>query len=329
MLMVMAVAIVCAARASVVVTNAGFELPAVSAGGYATSIVGWSVTAGGVAANAEKVGGVAGGELPAPADGRQFAWISGSNSIYQQVGVIESNRFYTLTVALGRRTDHESGTAQLALCANAWNSNEVAMIQGTANAVTGTFHDVSFGFDTFGPLAAYAGQALYVRLTHTSSGGQGVYDNVRLTESSVPAFISNADFEFGALNGGGYSYGPPCWSVYNTNNAAGILAMADQFGGVAGGSMPAPASGRQAAFINGGGFLVQEVGVIASNKIYTLTFAIGTRNGYSPGTYTVWLKDGAWNSATTLVTETSSAPPSGTLVDSSISGSSRFVGKTS
>jgi hypothetical protein len=154
---------------------------------------------------------------------------------------------------------------------------------------------------------------------HTSSGGQGVYDNVRLTESSVPAFISNADFEFYSLADGGYTYGASCWSVYNTNTIAGILAMADQFGGVAGGNMPAPASGRQAAFINGGGFLVQEVGVIASNKIYTLTFAIGTRNGYSPGTYTVWLKDGAWNSATTLVTETSSAPPSGTLVDSSIS----------
>ena len=306
-------------RASVSVTNGGFELPAVAAGGFATSADGWSTTGGGVAANADKFGGTAGGPLPAPGDGRQFAWLNGSNSLYQQVGVIESNRLYTLTVALGRRTDIDCGIAQLALCAGAWNSNEVAMIQGAANVTNGTFNDVSFGFDTYGSLAANAGKALYVRLTHVSVSGQGVYDNVRVTESTNTAFISNADFEFPSVAAGGFVNVPSGWSVYTTNTIGGIVAMADKFGGVAGGPMPAPATGRQAAFLLNGGFLSQEIGVIESNKIYTLTVAVGIRSDMSNGTYTIWFKDGSWNSSTTLVTKTDIAPAPGTFADSSIS----------
>ena len=306
-------------RASVEVTNGGFELPSVSAGGFSASFTGWvSTGGGGVAAMADKFGGTAGGPLPSPADGRQFAYIAGSYSLYQQVGVIEANRIYRMTVALGRRSDKDSDIAQLALCAGAWNGTEVAMIQGTANAIPGTFREIAFGFDTFGDLAAHAGEALYVRLTHIGAN-QGIYDNVRVTETSEPAFISNASFEFPSVAAGGYAYVPPGWSVYANTNLGGVTANANLFGGTSGGAMPSPAAGRQAAFVAYGGCLAQEIGVIASNKIYTLTVAAGTRSTGSAGTNAFWLKDGAWDSGTTLSTRTASMPTPGTFADSSIS----------
>ncbi|MDD4101474.1 MAG: hypothetical protein PHU80_02435, partial [Kiritimatiellae bacterium] len=85
------VVFVLACRADVTVTNGGFELPAVAAGGYTTSAPdGWiwagAVDKVGVAAQAQRFGGVAGEQLPAPAEGRQFAYMIGVGSLYQQVG---------------------------------------------------------------------------------------------------------------------------------------------------------------------------------------------------------------------------------------------------
>jgi hypothetical protein len=61
-------------------------------GGYTTSAPdGWTWAGAadkvGVAAQAQRFGGVAGDPLPAPAEGRQFAYMIGVGSLYQQVGL--------------------------------------------------------------------------------------------------------------------------------------------------------------------------------------------------------------------------------------------------
>lgn len=280
---------------------------------------GWSLSgSGGVAAQAQHFGGVAGGPLPAPAEGRQFAYMTGASALYQQVGVVETNRRYTMTVALGTRAGTKSGVTQLAFGAGAWDNSDLALMHGTSNLVAGTFGELAFGFDTFGALGAYAGQALYARVSH-STVDQGAYDNVSVTESDEPAFISNSGFEFPMVVAGGYAYVPACWTVRATDSRSGVIAMAEKFGGVAGGALPAPANGRQAAFVLSDGFLLQDIGTVLSNKLYTLTMAVGTRSDYAvPGTNTYWLRAGAWDTGTALACRTAAMPTPGTFTDSSI-----------
>jgi hypothetical protein len=185
--------------------------------------------------------------------------------------------------------------------------------------VAGTFGELSFGFDTFGALGAYAGQALYARLKHFTDN-QGAYDAVRVTESDEPAFVSNSGFEFPMVAAGGYAFVPTCWLVKNAASRAGVSAMADKFGGAAGGALPAPADGRQAAFVLNDGFLIQDIGAVLSNKLYTLTVASGTRSDYTGrGTNTFWLRAGAWDSGATLACRTDVMPAPGTFADSAIS----------
>ena len=308
-------------RSDVSVSNGWFELPSVAAGGYTTTAPnGWTLAGGsvGVAAQAQHFGGVAGGPLPAPAEGRQFVYMIGAGSLYQKIGIVATNRRYTMTVALGTRLGTKSGYTELGFGAGSYYDNSLAVIAGTSNMVAGTFGDISFGFDTFGALGAYAGQALYVRVKHFTNE-QGVYDNIRVTESDAPSFISNSGFEFPMVAAGGYAFAPACWTVRNADNRGGVMAMADKFGGVAGGALPAPADGRQAAFVLSDGFLVQDIGAVLSNKLYTLTMAVGTRSDYAvPGTNTYWLRSGAWDTGSALACRTAVMPIPGMFADSTV-----------
>ncbi|MDD4103178.1 MAG: hypothetical protein PHU80_11195, partial [Kiritimatiellae bacterium] len=232
--------------------------------------------------------------------------------------VVATNRRYKMTVSLGTRSGSTSGYTELGFGAGLWYDTSLSLIAGTSNMVAGTFGEISFGFDTFGALGAYAGQALYARVKHFTDN-QGAYDAVRVTESGDPAFVSNSGFEFPMIAAGGYAFVPACWTVYPSDSRGGVIAMADKFGGVAGGALPAPAEGRQAAFVLSDGFLVQDIGAVLSNKQYTLTIAVGTRSDYSaPGTNTYWLRSGTWDAGTTLACRTAVMPALGTFADSVI-----------
>ncbi len=116
------------------------------------------------------VGGYKGN--PSAIDGDVLAWVN-AGEIYQTVGEAIAGTTYTLQVDVMQRTDWPmTGVVQLEI-----GSTVVATAVGV-NAGPGTWSDWTA---TYTALAGDNGQPLTILLG--SSGGQGDFDNVRLTES--------------------------------------------------------------------------------------------------------------------------------------------------
>src|ERR1700730_18139963 len=190
---------------SIAVPNFSFELPALSNGannnggnGNTTAITGWTISA--PVSNTDN--GVyhplaafnSTNPLPAPADGNQIAYLvpgagnTSSITTSSSLGAVAANMLYTLTVAVGNRSDNlffDTGTYTIDLLANGVSVAEATRAGSTI--AHGTFSDLSavFASPASGPLI---GESLTIRLSATagSANDEAIFDNVRLTASSVP-----------------------------------------------------------------------------------------------------------------------------------------------
>jgi hypothetical protein len=190
---------------SITVPNFSFELPVLSSGannnggnGDTTTITDWTIAAPPSNTNSGVYHPVAGftstNPLPAPADGDQLAYLvpgaenTSSLTTSASLGTVAANMLYTLTVALGNRSDNlffDTGTYTIDLLANGVSVAEATRAGSTITH--GTFSDLSATFvsPASGPLI---GESLTIRLSATagSDNDEAIFDNVRLMATSVP-----------------------------------------------------------------------------------------------------------------------------------------------
>ncbi len=179
------------ALAQNLVTNPGFENPALAPGVATTnSIPGWT----GSTSNCCDYGvGDGSGVLSAP-EGENWGYNNdlGTRAISQQTSeAVVAGATYTLSAQFGQRTDNVAYTGRLELWAGgaAANGNVpggtlVGFVE--VASVSGAFVPASL---TYTPLPGdpAVGQLLSVRLTRATPAGQTNYDDVSLTAVSPPA----------------------------------------------------------------------------------------------------------------------------------------------
>lgn len=193
-----------AGAASVPVPNFSFESPAVADGVADFTIPSWtqvgsgSFQAGVYNPTPTGFAGTAGaGNLPAPAAGPQGAFtntggIGGVKLVTAgTLATIQPNTTYTLTVALGVRTDFPVagvllGNAYVDLLANGSAPVGAALGLDANTLPVGSFQDYSVTFST-GASGGVVGQALTADIGYVATSNSGIMmDNVRLDASSVP-----------------------------------------------------------------------------------------------------------------------------------------------
>lgn len=135
------------------------------------------------------------GNLPAPADGTQYFAINEGPSdptggIFQDVGALQADTTYTLTVAIGLRSDFGAGSANpglgspgiISLINGAGNTGTLLSSTTGAPTVSGTFEDFSTSFTTG---ASVSGDLTIELSLAPASTFQADFDNVRLDGSAA------------------------------------------------------------------------------------------------------------------------------------------------
>jgi hypothetical protein len=296
------------------VTSAGTTVPAIPAG--------WS------AFNQGSAGGIgsqnAGGNdytiydpLAVPAAGNQYCYINMFSSgvaggIYQDIGPLQTNTIYTLTVAIGSRADRINSPGIISLVNGTNNFGDVLASSGGLPSTQNAWQDYTITFTTG---TSVSGDNTIMLSTIGSGTIQADFDNVRLTAVPVPVTppptpvpVTNFNFESNVASGigGVVSTVPTAWTAFNKTGSADIGSQS------AGGvdytvydPLAAPAAGNQYCYINMfnpsvAGGLYQDVGALQANAVYTLTVAIGSRNDRinSPGI--ISLLNGTDNTGTIL-----------------------------
>ena len=180
-----------------VTTNLSFEQNVVAAGSASTVVpAGWT---GFNKSNGDNIGSQdAGGvdyttysPLAAPADGNQYCFINMFNpsvtgGIYQDLGPLQPNTIYTLTVAIGSRADRINSPGIISLVNGTNNTGTVLATAGGLPATQDTWQDYT---TTYATGASVSGD-LTVMLSVLGNGTtiQADFDNVRLSsqKSVVP-----------------------------------------------------------------------------------------------------------------------------------------------
>lgn len=168
------------------VTNFSFEVPAQSDGGFlGGSPPGWNILSGtwGVYnVTSVQYPGTSEGVVPAPGDGFQvlFPGASDVGTIAQTLTNIslQPSTPYTLTVAIGHRSDYPVGGFKIELFAGA---TSLGSFSGNANtfAPSGGFANATVFYES--PAVGVPTGDLRIELSHTTSGDQPHFDNVRLS----------------------------------------------------------------------------------------------------------------------------------------------------
>ena len=136
--------------------------------------------------------------LAATADGNQFCYINMFNpsvtgGIYQDMGPLQPNTVYTLTVAIGSRNDRINSPGILSLINGVNNTGTVLATGGGLPSTQNTWQDYTATYATGGSVSGDLTIALSVLGNGTSI--QADFDNVRLSSvvSSVPvpALLTN------------------------------------------------------------------------------------------------------------------------------------------
>ena len=182
--------------------------------------------------------------LAPTADSNQFCYINMFNSgvtggLYQDVGALEANTTYTLTVAIGSRADRINSPGIISLLNGANNTGTVLATGGGLPAAQNTWQDYTATFTTGASVSGDLTVALSV------AGGstiQANFDNVRLTKTAAvlaPKFgalkVSGGNLILtasGGAPGGGYTLltttnlsTPNSW----TTNTTGTLDSSGSF----------------------------------------------------------------------------------------------------
>jgi hypothetical protein len=179
--------------ASLPIANFSFESPLLADGDFTNGVVvdGFTLSGAGVQNSTNSqfpdTSGDSPGNLPATAEGRQFAFLNGgaANVIYQDVGDLAANTVYTLTIALGSRLDQANGSVHLGFQNGTSNIDGALLslsspLQSPA-AFSGTFRDVTFSFTT--PSSVSGDLTIFIQNVDDTPN---VIDNVRLTAVAVP-----------------------------------------------------------------------------------------------------------------------------------------------
>lgn len=314
------------------IQNYSFEDPVVGDGNSSYSAPpNWTGFAGGSAAiedpNANFTG-VAGspGTLPGSANGVQYWHVNGSDAggpggIYQDVGQIQPNTTYTLTVAMGQRSDINNAQGTISLVNGTDNTGTTLAYTNVdvSSVPSGSFGDVVLTVTT----GAGASGDLTVVLQSTT-GVQIGFDNIRV-DASIPLdatslTVTNFSFEDDVQADGEQttSTPPSAWSGFGPS-----IGTIRPSGGVdfpsyvdpANTTLPAPGDAYQCAYANGSCGFFQDVGALLPSKTYTLKVAVGARAtvNWGEGLGVIQLVNGTDNSGTVLVTKTVSNtnPPAG------------------
>jgi hypothetical protein len=176
------------------VNNPSFELNVASPGSAVTTVPSyWTAfnEAGGTDIGSQNAGGTdytVHNPLSAPAAGDQYCYInmfdsSVTGGIYQDVGPLQTNTPYTLTVAIGSRHDRINSLGIISLINGTDNTGTVLASGGGLPAAQNTWQDYTVTFTT-GP--SVSGD-LTIELSVLGNGTtiQADFDNVRLTTTSV------------------------------------------------------------------------------------------------------------------------------------------------
>jgi hypothetical protein len=179
--------------ATLSIANSSFESPLLADGDFTNGVVvdGFTLSGAGVqnSINSQFPGtsGDSPGNLPATAEGRQFAFLNGgaANVIYQDVGDLAANTVYTLTIALGSRLDQANGSVYLGF-QNGTNNIDGTLLSLSSplqspTAFSGTFRDITFSFTT--PSSVSGDLTIFIQNVDDTPN---VIDNVRLTAVAVP-----------------------------------------------------------------------------------------------------------------------------------------------
>lgn len=136
------------------------------------------------------------GGTPSGADGTNVVFLNQNNSgktvsIFQDVGTLQADTTYTLTVAIGQRLDRVNGSLQIGLLNGASGASDIFLTGTLLNSTTGVssvsgmFQDFTVTFTT----GSSVSNDLYVGARYTGDGKvQASLDNFRLdaTASAVP-----------------------------------------------------------------------------------------------------------------------------------------------
>lgn len=180
--------------APVTVNNASFEVDA-AASGTDSTVVPTDWTAFNEAGSTDMGSGHPNGvqytsnnPLAAPADGNQYSYINifsagTTGGIYQDVGALQANTDYTLTVAIGSRLDRINSPGIISLLDGFDNTGSLLATGGGLSGTQGTWEDFTASFTT----GASVSGDLIVELSVAPAGTiQADFDNVRLDASPVP-----------------------------------------------------------------------------------------------------------------------------------------------
>jgi hypothetical protein len=247
--------------------------------------------------------------LAPTASGNQFCFINVfsptlETGIYQDVGPLPTNTVYTLTVAIGSRSDRINSPGIISLLRGTDNTGVVVATGGGIPSTQNTWQDYSVSFTN----GAATGDLTIELAVDQASTIQADFDNVRLTKAPTQgpppaAALNNPSFEDGT------GTVPAYWTAFNDNNFS-IVTEASTGEYAALDPLAPPADGTNFFAINEGpndptGGIYQEYAPLQPNTIYTLTVAIGFRadNGpvagqWSPGI--ISLINGDNNSGTVL-----------------------------
>jgi hypothetical protein len=197
--------------ASVVINNHSFETPTLADGANTNSGAGtgvfhsWNYVVQNGASfedfGIENSGGgaytgAAGGGTPSGADGINVGYLNQDNSglftgIFQNVGSLQANTQYTMTIAIGQRLDRTNGSIEFGLynaatgATDIWGVGTALVTDTEVSTVAGSFQDFAVTFTT----GATVSNDLYVAARYTETGAnliQASLDNVRLDATVVP-----------------------------------------------------------------------------------------------------------------------------------------------
>jgi hypothetical protein len=226
--------------------------------------------------------------LAAPASGNQYCWINIFSStplggLYQDVGPLQTNTIYTLTVAIGSRADRVNSPGIISLLRGTDNTGVVLASGGGLPAAQDSWQDYTVTFTN----GTSVGD-LTIELAVSGAGTiQADFDNVRLTTASftgtlAPPAIHNPSFEAGT------GAVPALWTAFNDNNFSTVTS-ANGSDYTATDPLAPPADGTNFFGINEGpsdptGGIYQVYNTLQPNTTYTLTVAIGRRADFGPGT---------------------------------------------
>jgi len=180
-----------------ITNNLSFEQNVVPAGSSSAVVpAGWTAfnKADGDDIGSQAAGGVdytVYSPLAAPADGNQYCFINMFNpsvtgGIYQDMGSLQPNTIYTLTVAIGSRADRMNSPGIISLINGTNNTGTVLATTGGLPATQNAWQDYSTTFATGASVSGDLTVALSVLGNATTI--QADFDNVRLSsqKSLVP-----------------------------------------------------------------------------------------------------------------------------------------------